>query len=1312
MSLLGNLTVGILGNASGMSSTFTQAQNQVRQFGRQMQNIGSDLTTIGSTLTAAVTLPIVGLATASVKSAIDFETAFAGVRKTVDATEKEFAQFKKEILEMSKTIPAAATEIAIVAEAAGQLGIKKENIMGFTRTMVDLGVATNMSSDEAATALARLANITQMPQDQFDRLGATIVDLGNNLATTESEIVAMGLRIAGAGSQVGLTEAQILAFAGALSSVGIEAEAGGSAFSRVMIEIANASANGEDAIKAFSDVAGMSAKDFQKLFKEDSAGAIIAFVEGLDKMSKEGKNVFGVLEDLGLSEIRVRDALLRASGAGDLFRESLEIGTKAWEENVALTKEAEERYKTTASQFQILWNRVKLIGITIGDALIPALLSTLDAMSPLLDMLEQAAEWFKNLDPAIQVIIIAIGAIAAAIGPVLATLGLMITGIGSAITAFAGLSGAIGGAGGAIGILTGPIGIAVAAIVGLGATLVALWKNSETFRDSVTNIFNKVKDVAVQAFGIVASFIGEKIAQIKQFWDENGTQFLAAFENVFNGIMAVVDFVMPGILFIVDMVWTAIKQVIDGALNVIMGLIKVFSGLFTGDFGKMWEGIKQIFLGAIDLIIGWMTLTFVGGLRTLLTNLAKLGVNLVKGMADGIVGLFKAFTTSGQNLAKGFVDSVVGFFRNFVDAVITLFNLFKARGASTFEAFSGVVKSIFTSLGNGLKSLWEGLISFLINGATMIKNGITTAFNAMLSSIKSIWGTVNTTIQNLWGKVMAFFRGIDLRQVGKDIITGLVNGIGSMASAVWNKVKEIADGVSKTIKKVLGIASPSKVTTKLGEETGKGFADGIGKKQKEVEKAAKKNAQAAAKNFKEALDAANYRFKIGEVDAVAHIKSLEKVRANYAKTPDQVRKVNLAILDLEKKYVKELEALQKEKFDSSKNWIDKKKQMNELPLAEELAAWERVQARFKVGSKEREEAEQNIYRVKKEIHDKLTALNDEYVGKMQEINQKLIEGERALNDEYRKAVEDRTRSLYSFAGIFDEIKEKADVSGQQLIENLRGQVTTFAEWSANIKTLAHRGIDEGLLAELRGMGPQAAAEIAALNGLTDSQLQEYTELWRTKNEMARQQATEELEGLKKDTQKKIEELHANSATQLEKLRVKWDLKIKQIRQGSVGEFNAMKSSLTQIGKDSINGMINGLSSMEGALMEKAKSIADAVAATMRSALQIKSPSRVMVQIGNFVGEGLVIGLDDMVSMVTNSAKKLAYATIPNVPNIKIPKINASGGVNAGSGHTPFTGGGLIQNITINSPKHLSPAETARRNLQVSRQLAMEAGLLR
>ena len=207
-----------LKTAQSQFKGFTDSTNKIDD---RFKSLGNSLKTVGSTMTKSVTLPLAALGTVATKSAVDFESAFAGVRKTVDATDKELAKIEKGIKSMAKEMPTAATEIAGVAEAAGQLGIQTDNILGFTKTMVMLGDSTNMSADEAATSLARLANITGMSQKDFDKLGSTIVALGNNLATTESEITAMGLRLAGAGAQIGMSEAQILSFAGALSSVGL-----------------------------------------------------------------------------------------------------------------------------------------------------------------------------------------------------------------------------------------------------------------------------------------------------------------------------------------------------------------------------------------------------------------------------------------------------------------------------------------------------------------------------------------------------------------------------------------------------------------------------------------------------------------------------------------------------------------------------------------------------------------------------------------------------------------------------------------------------------------------------------------------------------------------------------------------------------------------------------------------------------------------------------------------------------------------------------------------------------------------------------
>lgn len=318
-------------------------------------------------------LGLAGLGAASVAAATKFESSFAEVRKTTDASEAGFKKLEGGIRNLAKAIPVSANELADLAGEAGALGIKSKDLIGFTKTAAELGVATDLSANDAANALARLSNIMGTSSKDFRRLGSTFVQLGNKGASTESEIAAMALRIAGAGKQIGLTEPEVLGFASALSSVGIEAEAGGSSISRAFITMQEAVNSGGAKLAAFAKVSGVSSAQFSKGFKVDAAGAMVAFIEGLDRVRKSGGNVFGILEGLSLKEIRVRDALLRAAGAGDLFHQQLKIGSQEWKRNSALTQEANRRYETTAAQFQLLKNRANDLLISLGQKLLPGL---------------------------------------------------------------------------------------------------------------------------------------------------------------------------------------------------------------------------------------------------------------------------------------------------------------------------------------------------------------------------------------------------------------------------------------------------------------------------------------------------------------------------------------------------------------------------------------------------------------------------------------------------------------------------------------------------------------------------------------------------------------------------------------------------------------------------------------------------------------------------------------------------------------------------------------------------------------------------
>lgn len=387
-----------------------------------LQRAESTLSSMGSRLSVGVTAPLAAIAFAAGRSAITFETAMAGVAKTVDAPAEAIADLGRQFTALSEQIPVARTELAGIAEEAGQLGVALEQIPDFTRTVADLRVATNLG-EAAGTTLARMANIMGDVTPAFDRMGATIVDLGNNSATTEREIADMALRISGAGKVIGLHHPEVLAFAAALSSVGIESEAGGTAISRVFSEIAVAVGRGGDRLERLAGIAGMTGAEFQQAFQRDAASAVVTFVEGLGRLNDAGVNVFNVLESVEFGEIRVRDALLRAAGAGDLMRRSLERGRQAWQDNNALTDEAAKFYGTSANQLRILRNRLSNVAGELGSALVPALISAVDAADPLIDAMQGMARAFASAPKPVQTLTIAAGALAAALGPVALALG-------------------------------------------------------------------------------------------------------------------------------------------------------------------------------------------------------------------------------------------------------------------------------------------------------------------------------------------------------------------------------------------------------------------------------------------------------------------------------------------------------------------------------------------------------------------------------------------------------------------------------------------------------------------------------------------------------------------------------------------------------------------------------------------------------------------------------------------------------------------------------------------------------------------------
>ena len=358
----------------GMADQTVQAGTRTGRVFDGLRKNSADLQTAGTSL-AAVGAGALAFSAGTGKLAMDWESAFAGVKKTVDDSAEGYAQLEGELRNLAKTLPATHTEVAAVAEAAGQLGVARDDIVGFTATMIDLGETTNLTADEAATNIAQISNVMgtmdREGSEGVERFGAALVELGNNGASTEKEILDMAQRIAGAASTVGASESDVLALSNTLASMGIRAEQGGGVATRVILKMRSAVDEGGESLETFAQVAGTSAEEFAAKFRSSPMEALDLVAQGIGRVNAEGGNVSATLSDLGVKGTEETQVMLALASAGDLLSESLRMGEEAWKSNSALAEEAQKRYETSEARIQIAWNNIKDAAIDAGGAILP-----------------------------------------------------------------------------------------------------------------------------------------------------------------------------------------------------------------------------------------------------------------------------------------------------------------------------------------------------------------------------------------------------------------------------------------------------------------------------------------------------------------------------------------------------------------------------------------------------------------------------------------------------------------------------------------------------------------------------------------------------------------------------------------------------------------------------------------------------------------------------------------------------------------------------------------------------------------------------
>ena len=342
-----------------------------------------------------------------VSASIEFESAMTGVAKTTDLTTQEYAEISQALKDMSVEMPITTTELAGIMETAGQLGIAKEGLVDFTRVMAELGTATNMTSEEAATMLAQFAFVTDMDASKYNNLGSAIVALGNNFATTEKNVTEMAQGIAGIASQAGMTQPQILGIAAAVTSLGEEASTGATSMQKVISTLQTAVETGEG-LDRIASVAGMTAEQFRRAWAEDAAGAMQAFVAGLNDVERNGMSASMVLQELGMNDARLVRMMLSLANSSTSLTSAIQMANDAWSQGTALATEAATRYGTVESQLQIASNAFNNLKVAIGDAFMPVVAQGAGVLT---DIMKPVTEFIQNNPRLVQAVVAARGTV-------------------------------------------------------------------------------------------------------------------------------------------------------------------------------------------------------------------------------------------------------------------------------------------------------------------------------------------------------------------------------------------------------------------------------------------------------------------------------------------------------------------------------------------------------------------------------------------------------------------------------------------------------------------------------------------------------------------------------------------------------------------------------------------------------------------------------------------------------------------------------------------------------------------------------------
>lgn len=830
-----------------------------------------------------------------------------------------------------------------------------------------------------------------------------------------------------------------------------------------------------------------------------------------------------------------------------------------------------------------------------------------------------------------------------------------------------------------------------------------VWNGIKT---AVTAVWNGIKAAAMVVFNALKAYFTTVINAYK-----------TVFTTVWNAIKAVVTTVVNGIKSVITTVFNAVKSTITSIFN---GIKSVATSVWNGiksTITSIVNGIKSTITSVWNAIKSTVT-SVMNGIKSAITSAwssIKSSVSsAVNGIKSTVTSVWNAIKSTVSSVMSGIKSTVTSAWSSIKSSVSSAVNGIKSVVTSAWNSIKSSISSAMSGIKSNVTSAWNSIKSSVSSAVNGIKSVVVNVFNSLKSAVSSAMNGVKSAIQSGWNSAKSFLSGINLSSIGQNIIQGLVNGIKSKLGAIGDAVTAVANKVTGGIKKIMNIHSPSRVMHALGGHTGQGYANGISAKAKEAEKQAK----TMANKVTNAIKSAEVKFDTKKINAKEYINVLKQIDKQYKLSAAQRQKIDKEIYAANQSMAK---ANQKKAAEQAKKVTEQMKNLEvkydtkKIGADAYIAALKRIDAQHNLTAEQSRKMQAEIYAASKakkteaqkqaaeaqKFYTSLDKINDTYVAKVKDVAKKLAETEKKLTDEYKKEYSDRKAALSNFAGIFETIQPKP-VDGEALVIGMKSQVKTLQSYTKSIETLKGAGLSKKLLDELQAQGPDAASELAALASLNDAQLAEYQRLYDKKNALAKKQTDKEMADEKAALEKRIAEERAKATKTIEAYKKEWISKIDALKKSTIAKMGGLSPEMKGAGKNAIKGMIDGMEAMRGPLEKAAERLAATVAKATKSALKIKSPSRLMKnEVGAMIPAGIAGGIQSGESMLMKKMRSVSQAlvsqaVVPNygqmIGNVAAPSMPRPSTISKAQNPSAVES---TQTLNVNVPVYLDGKQIAR-----------------